>query len=653
MMPRICLHSLAHRPAWGFMWVAFGWFSMVSLCHAQEPVAQQILGIVSYIEGDYRLAVDERSNVLHEAEYQEQKLLLDQAKSLLPSEADDLAGQFRKLSVLIERKAPPNEVQAQCKDIKAALMQRFAINLAPPPPSEWQHAAQLYRNEGCIACHGVSGQADGPQSASLNPSPSNFRDSEIMQDISPLRAYHAITHGVQGTSMVGFSRLSEADRWALARYIVAWRHSARHAERGKTLVIKEPQALPTEESAVYQSDNELTETIARSLSRPTDQRDVIAYIRRSVEFRQGGPDFSLFRAQLVAGQAAYDARAYAKAKAHFIAAYLEGFEPYEAALSLRVPEQVRRVEKAMLELQQLARVPGNQSKLAQATARLKRMVAGFEHTPSSTGTAFWAALLIALREGVEAVLLIAVLLGMAHKRDEPGLVRWIHGGWLSATALGVLTWFVLGDLLSGTTRELAEGIVALAAAVMLLGVTHWMLGQLTAKRWVGFLMRWWEQSSGSISSRAAIFVLSFVSVYREAFEVVLFFKALALDAAGKTQWVWFGALCGLLALAVVALLLRTLSKRLPIRAFMLVSSAMLALLTVILIGKGVRSLQEAGVIGFTAVSWPELPALGLYASFETLAAQGAMAALIVLLAYWPRWRRRRDTPPIGRTLRET
>ncbi len=646
------LHAIRQRvlfqSIFGGMIFCGVWFVFCTSAHAQAP--QQILGILSYIEGDYRVAVNDQGQLLNQGEYEEQKFLLEQAMGLLPGEASDLQPRFLELKKAIELKAPPSTIQEGCRAIKAVLMQRFALTLTPPRPSDWKRAAELFRTQGCTACHGSTGKADGPQSASFKPPPANFHDPKVMQDISPLRAYHAITHGIAGTAMVGFTQLSEADRWALARYIVAWRHTPKDAAKGAALVAREPNVLMAHKSPVYQSDTELLGELRANVNDAATQRQVVAYIRRVVEFNTGNTDFAVLRSRIGAGLKAYNNHDFIQAKTHFIAAYLDGFEPYESSLKLAEPAKVQRVERAMLRLQQLAAQEGKYSELVRTTSEVERIVSEMAQAPSSRNTSFFAALLIALREGVEGVLLIAVLLGMARKREEPALQYWIHGGWLSALVCGLITWFVLADILSGMARELAEGIVALLAAVMLLGVTHWMLGQLTAKRWVGLLMRWWEQSTDNVSSKAAIFVLSFISVYREAFEVVLFFKALVLEAGNHQQWVWMGALSGILALGVIAMVMRAISQRLPLRQFMLASSSLLALLTVVLVGNGVHSLQEAGVISYTSIACPEIPAMGVYASLESLGAQAAMTFVVALVACLPLYYRWRDANSTARTL---
>jgi high-affinity iron transporter len=191
-----------------------------------------------------------------------------------------------------------------------------------------------------------------------------------------------------------------------------------------------------------------------------------------------------------------------------------------------------------------------------------------------------------------------------------------------------VTWLAAGSLLGGLERELAEGIAALLAAFVLLFVTHWVIGQATAKRFMGAIAEQFARVGRGRATAVGVLSLSFVAAYREAFEVVLFFKALSLDAAGAEERVAFGIAAGLAALLGVAFTLRALGRRLQPRPLLLASSALLALISFALLGKGVRALQEADVVSLHALSWPELPVLGIHATVEGLAAQ-AFGLLVI------------------------
>jgi high-affinity iron transporter len=184
-------------------------------------------------------------------------------------------------------------------------------------------------------------------------------------------------------------------------------------------------------------------------------------------------------------------------------------------------------------------------------------------------------------------------------------------------------------------RELAEGIAALVAAVVLLGVTHWLFGQLTAKRFMGFLAERFSRIGKGRGAALGVLGLSFVAAYREAFELVLFYKALLLEAGAHEARVWLGAGLGVAALVIVSFALKGIGQRLAPRPFMLMSGVLLAVLAFTLTGKGVRALQEAGVLGITTLHLPELPWIGVYATIEGLVAQLLVLLLLVGSALWP------------------
>jgi high-affinity iron transporter len=263
------------------------------------------------------------------------------------------------------------------------------------------------------------------------------------------------------------------------------------------------------------------------------------------------------------------------------------------------------------------------------------LLARAERRPADPTSALLGALTIALREGLEAALLVTALLGIVRRRGQVELVRFVHGGWMLAVVLGGLTFWAASEALSGMQRELAEGIAALLAAAVLLGVTHWLFGQLTARRFMGFV----AERMGSVASspRAALGILglSFLAAYREAFEVVLFFQALLLDAGEAQSRVWLGAALGVATLVVLTLALGRVGRRLPARPFMAASSALLALLAFMLTGKGVRALQEAGLVGIHSFDLPELPWLGIHATLQGLLAQGLVLVLLAASAAWP------------------
>src|SRR5690606_3807976 len=119
------------------------------------------------------------------------------------------------------------------------------------------------------------------------------------------------------------------------------------------------------------------------------------------------------------------------------------------------------------------------------------------------------------------------------KAERHDALRHVHVGWISALGAGVLTWVVATYVveISGASREVTEGLGALLAAVVLLGVGLWMHQKSSAGRWQDYLK---QKLSAALTPRSAwaLFGLSFSAVYREVFETVLFYSALAADGNG-------------------------------------------------------------------------------------------------------------------------
>jgi high-affinity iron transporter len=367
----------------------------------------------------------------------------------------------------------------------------------------------------------------------------------------------------------------------------------------------------------------------------------VAYLRAAAPFASDASGtMSMAFAQLQAGMRAYHDGDHDAARRAFISAYLDGVEPHEAGLRARDAALVNELEAAMLALRSDAAAGVSESQLTAAVEHARELLARAEHGHADANAALIGALTISLREGVEIVLLVAALLGLVRKRGQPELARYVHAGWLLAIPAGLVTYFAAESVLSGMRRELAEGVASLVAAVVLLGVTHWLLGQLGSKHWVGFLAK--RMGAAVSGGRAALGVLSlsFIAAYREAFEIVLFFEALVRDA-GNVHAVWIGASIGLAILVVLAFVVLKLGSRLRPAPFMLASSVCLAVLCFMLLGKGIRALQEAGVVPMSQLPLPSLPWLGFYPTYQTAIAQGVLVLALIASAVLPKLGQRR------------
>jgi high-affinity iron transporter len=239
--------------------------------------------------------------------------------------------------------------------------------------------------------------------------------------------------------------------------------------------------------------------------------------------------------------------------------------------------------------------------------------------------AFASAFFILLREGLEAVLVLAAMFAFLGKAGRREAYRYLHIGWAGALAAGVATWAVAAYAIaiSGATRELSEGFIALLAAGILFYMGFWLHDKSHADRWQAYI----NQHLGSMGGRSLwlLAFLAFIAVYREVFETILFFQALWLQTtpAGQSM-VLVGALCGALALALVSWGLLRLSTRLPLGVFFGASAFLMYLLAIVFAGKGIVALQEAGTLPISSVAFPRVDLLGIYPTVQSLAAQAVL-----------------------------
>jgi high-affinity iron transporter len=266
------------------------------------------------------------------------------------------------------------------------------------------------------------------------------------------------------------------------------------------------------------------------------------------------------------------------------------------------------------------------ARAAEVEARLARI-----ERPDQTIFPFAAALLIYLREGAEAALLVGALLAAVRKLGQSGAARPVHQGWIAALPAGVVTWWALDHLLSGgiAEREMIEAGTGLMAAVVLFWVSFWLISKAESRRWAAYLKK---NVTGSVEqrNRLLLFSMSFIAVYREAAETVLFTQALLLESGEQRMQVWAGALAGILAVVLLAVAMRRAVMSLPIGPFFAVSSVLLCLLAVSFAGTGLYKLIAAGYLTPRPVAFPEIAWLGVYADLSVLLVQGAIVTAIVL-----------------------
>jgi high-affinity iron transporter len=282
-----------------------------------------------------------------------------------------------------------------------------------------------------------------------------------------------------------------------------------------------------------------------------------------------------------------------------------------------------------------------QSRIQALDGMLTEVDAALAPEQGTAISTFLGAATILLREGLEALLIVVGMLAFLKKGGRPDMVRPVHYGWTSALFAGALTWLAATTLISisGATRELTEGFGSILAAVVLLFVGIWMHGKGQADEWQRYIK---QRMNHALSKGSGwfLFSLAFIAVYRELFETILFYAA--LSAEGNAGAVIAGAVAGAAALAVVAFVMLRFSQKLPVGKFFTYSSVLIAVLAVVLAGKGVAALQEAGLVGVAPLSHvPRISVLGIFPTGQVIAAQIVTLVALIVGFRWNQLKARR------------
>ncbi|NUR44655.1 MAG: c-type cytochrome [Sphingomonas sp.] len=547
-----------------------------------------------------------------------------------------------ELVAAIDRKADPAEVQAISKKLASALLAAYPVALAPPKVPDLGRGAKLF-NDTCAACHGTNGDAKTPMALKLDPPPIAFANRARADQRSPFALYQVIDQGLEGTAMTSFSSLPAQDRWDLAYYASRFAYPAALRDQGKKIWESDPalrRSIPDLAALSSLTAKDLATRIG-----PEKAAAVIAYLRSDPgAVASSGSPLLLAHQRLQESLDAYRAGDRDRAKSLALSAYLDGFEPIEGVLSAKDATLLGRVETAMGALRSsIAKgEPADQvaGRVADLNAELDQVDRVLSPDAGGSTSTFIGAMTILLREGLEALLIVVGMLAFLRKGERSDMVRPVHFGWVTALLAGVATWWAATRLItiSGATRELTEGFGSILAALVLLFVGIWMHGKGQADEWQRYIR---EKMGHALSKGSAwfLFSLAFVAVYREIFETILFYAA--LSAEGGAAPVLAGAAAGAFLLALIAVLMLRFSRRLPIGKFFTYSSALIAVLAVVLAGKGIAALQEAGLIGIRPLEhFPRITMLGLFPSVEPLAAQ--LVVLVALLGGFA-WNRRRSS----------
>lgn len=616
-------------------------YCLVSICMKRMLVAlimvlfamplqasDKLIQLIEYIGADYKNAV-EQGQVINKAEYGEMIEFASLIPTQLAATDSELALQAEQLQQLIADKADTTKIKHLTAKMRHSIIAAMPTIPLPIKVPNLQRGQALYQTH-CAACHGATASGDGPAAKGLDPAPTNFHEFDRYESRSVFGLFNTITLGVEDTAMTSFRYLDEQSRWDLAFYVGAI--ASEQVDLANTpdslIDVKNISMLLTSTSQDLKQQYAQQGEALMAVFRQQPERFFLANTANPLQVAKD--TLALVIPQL-------EQQHYSQAYNLAVAAYLDGFELIENNLSAVDAVLKDQIETRMLGLRQNIQQQVALSELTAEIQSIQQLLSQAEQALNNSnlasGNVFLLALLILLREGLEALLVVAAIYTVAVKTEQPRLKRSVHYGWISAIALGAVTWFAASYVItiSGASREMTEGYTALIAAGILFYMGFWMHSKTSAVQWQQFIH---GQVSKALKSGAylGLAAVVFLAVYREIFETILFYQSLWLQGGAAHHMSFsLGILAALALLAILGVALFKFALKLPLKAFFGSTALLMIVLAFVMIGKGVTALQEAGVIAINQLNAPTISWLGIFPTAQSLAAQALVVVLAVIL----------------------
>jgi len=614
---------------------------------AQDSPGKRLAGITAVAMEEYRLGVSASGGVLSQMELDEARAFLIDARDVAARIDGANAGRIRvlvdSLADAAARRATPAHLDSLYQRLVVALGADAVLDLPSRPVNVVQGRARFQQH--CASCHGATGLGDGPAAAGLDPAPPALADT-AMRAVTPALMYHVVSVGVQGTSMAPWAAvLSSDERWDVIHYVNSLRTQGTPVmPRNCPGCARTLDSLADFALLAERTDHEVAASLradpARAALTDGEAFATVAWLRDEAGRRVTDAGATLdpravagtVIARLDSSLAAAAAGRREDASDRAFDAYV-AFEPLENRVRARNPGVVARLESEFLTFRGAVR-NGDTRAAAAARERIRLGldgVVGLAGSPVRGWSAFAQSLIIILREGLEAILIVGAILALLARTGHGARTREVWIGVMAALIASIATAIVLQTVLRAipASREVIEGITMLVAVAVLFSASYWVLSKVEAQRWRAYVR---ERVGAAVTrgSRFALAGVAFLVVYREGAETILFYQAL-MTAGGATviSPVVGGFLAGGVVLATVLLLVRAFGRRVPLGAFFATTGALLYVMAFAFLGNGLRELQEGGLLPITPVPGPVVDALGVYPTAETL---GAQAVLLVLFA---------------------
>ncbi len=615
------------------------------LGHAETGESSRVLiHTLNYLSQDYFGAVSKDGRIISQSEYREQKEFGDGAVKSFnecagdwkPADSAAIRTLIYVLDSLVQQHASADSVSAIAIRAKDMVVKASGLRIIPLTYPNLENGKLVFKTE-CAKCHGDNGYGDGPEAKGLNPQPKNFHDDEKIRPFSPFFVFNTVRLGVEGTGMKAHVELEESEVWDVAFYALSLRYQAfKGREELKTDAIKAMLDTLKLDKIASSSDEDFIKALR--LTDTLKAKYALAAIRLNQPSRNNSEFINTALKYLDGAWDLYQQGKSNQASELATLSYLEGIEPLEMQLKSNDPQMMAKLED---QLHYVGKMMGEQKPVGEVKDSIneaKKTIQAAGELLYKKEYSFIMALLLAvsilLREGLEAFLVIMVILSILKATQLKNASLWVHAGWVVAVLAGVVLWLVGGSLLSTQIEhmELVEGIISLAAVLMLLYIGFWLHGKSEINRWKDYVTK---MMSAAVKNESMIGLagLSFFVVFREVFESVLFLSALNVEAGGKqTHAIALGVALAFIIVIALAVILLRFSTKLPIPKLFKFSSLVMGLLAFVLAGKGVHSLQETGHAPIHGIHFARIELLGVFPTVETCATQ--LIILILLILIW-------------------
>jgi len=245
---------------------------------------------------------------------------------------------------------------------------------------------------------------------------------------------------------------------------------------------------------------------------------------------------------------------------------------------------------------------------------------------------FIQAAVILLREGLEAMLVIAALAGYLRKVGGGHRVAALYSGASLAIGASLIAAWLFAVFNSGDHSDIMEGIIIIIAAALMLYVSGWLMVKQDPRGWQDYLA---HKADNALAQDTgwAVASLAFLAVFREGAETVLFINALATAEGGWSAGLFGGLIAASAGLVVLFYFINMIAQRIPLRPLFIITSAFLFAMGIKFIGEAVQEFQEQALISVTDVKGGNfLSTIGLNPSVEALSIQ-LLVILFALASY--------------------